>query len=435
MILCLSQFNLSEIENMYFIYSFLLLFIGLVLSPIIFVLFILKPKLRAGFWQKMGFYPDLKGNKTIWIHAVSVGEVNAVEGYIKKLKQQYPDCNLVLTTVTRTGQQVAKSKLSKVVNHITYFPYDFNFSVKSALKAIDPKLVIIAETEIWPNFSHEINKAGIPLVLVNGRISPNSYKNYKKFRFFIEKFLKNYSLILMQTEEDRKRIIDIGADPLKVEVMGNLKFDNTNVLEQAEIENLKKSFEKNNRKILIAGSTHKNEDEIILSVYSRLKNGFNNLKLIVAPRHPERNDQVLKLISETGFKFGLRSKNSNFNDSDIILLDTMGELSKIYAICDIAFIGGSFSNTGGHNPLESAIYGVPVVSGPTIFNFKDIYSYMTAHNGSVIANNEQELYEKLTDLLINSEKYQEMSRNCINIFESNKGALDLAISKIRKYLD
>ncbi|MDD3013913.1 MAG: 3-deoxy-D-manno-octulosonic acid transferase [Candidatus Gastranaerophilales bacterium] len=420
---------------MYLIYSLLLLLLGIVLSPVIFVLFILKPKLRAGFWRKIGFYPDLRGNNTIWIHAVSVGEVNAVESYIKKLRQQYPACNLVLTTVTRTGQQVARSKLSKVVNHITYFPYDFIFSVKSSIKAIDPKLVIIAETEIWPNFSHEVNKAGIPLVLVNGRISPNSYKNYKRFRFFLEKFLKNYSLILMQTEKDRNRIIDIGADSLKVEVMGNLKFDNTSILEQTDIDNLKKSYEKNDKKILIAGSTHKTEDELILNVYSRLKMEFNNLKLIIAPRHPERNDQVLKLISERGFKFGLRSKSSNFNESDISLLDTMGELSKLYSICDLAFIGGSFSNTGGHNPLESAIYGVPVISGPTVFNFKDIYSYMTAHNAAVVVNNEQELYEKIKDLLINSEKYQEMSRNCINIFESNKGALDFAVSKIKDYLD
>jgi len=420
---------------MYFIYSLLLLAFGIILSPIIFVLFILKPKLRAGFWQKIGFYPNLKGNNTVWIHAVSVGEVNAVENFVKKLRQEYPDYNLVLTTVTRTGQQVAKSKLSKTVNHITYFPYDFGFSVKSAIKAIDPKLVIIAETEIWPNFSHKVNKAGIPLVLVNGRISPNSYKNYREFRFFIGKFLKNYSLILMQSEEDKKRIIDIGADPLQVEVMGNIKFDNTNILGQSEIENLKISFGKYDRKILIAGSTHKTEDELILSVYSRLKSEFNNLKLIVAPRHPERNDQVLKLISETGFKFGLRSKNSTFNDSDIIMLDTMGELSKLYSICDIAFIGGSFSNTGGHNPLESAIYGVPVVSGPTIFNFKDIYNYMTSHNGAMIVNNEQELYEKIKDLLFNTEKYQEMSKNCINIFESNKGALDFAVSKVKNYLN
>jgi len=419
---------------MYLIYSLLILFFAVVFSPVILIAFILKPKFRAGFWQKIGFYSNLNGKNTIWIHAVSVGEVNAVESFIKRLRLEYPDSNIVLTTVTRTGQNVAKNKLSKVVNSITYFPYDFNFSVNAALKAIDPKIVIIAETEIWPNFSHAVKKAGIPLILVNGRISPNSCKNYKKFRYLFKKFLSNYILLLMQTEEDRKRIIDIGADPDKTLVMGNLKFENTSLLTFDEIENLKNSFKKENRKILIAGSTHNGEDELILNTYKKLKQHFSDLKLIVAPRHPERNDQELKLIKDTGFSYGLRSKKNNFDEADIIMLDTMGELGKLYSVCDLAFIGGSFSNTGGHNPLEPAVYGVPVISGPTVFNFKDIYNYMLVLNGAVIVKNESELYEIIYDLLNNTYKYQDMSEACINIFEANKGSLDYSISKIKEYL-
>jgi len=419
---------------MYLIYSLLILFFAVVFSPVILIAFILKPKFRAGFWQKIGFYSNLNGKNTIWIHAVSVGEVNAVESFIKRLRLEYPDSNIVLTTVTRTGQNVAKNKLSKVVNSITYFPYDFNFSVNAALKAIDPKIVIIAETEIWPNFSHAVKKAGIPLILVNGRISPNSCKNYKKFRYLFKKFLSNYILLLMQTEEDRKRIIDIGADPDKTLVMGNLKFENTSLLTFDEIENLKNSFKKENRKILIAGSTHNGEDELILNTYKKLKQHFSDLKLIVAPRHPERNEQVLKLIKDTGFSYGLRSKKNNFDEADIIMLDTMGELGKLYSVCDLAFIGGSFSNTGGHNPLEPAVYGVPVISGPTVFNFKDIYNYMLVLNGAVIVKNESELYEIIYDLLNNTYKYQDMSEACINIFEANKGSLDYSISKIKEYL-
>ncbi|MFH0702053.1 MAG: 3-deoxy-D-manno-octulosonic acid transferase [bacterium] len=420
---------------MYFIYNLILILLGIILSPLIILFFILKPKLRAGFWQKIDFYSDIFKNKpVIWFHAVSVGEVNAIEALVKRVKSEFSEYDLVLTTVTKTGQQVAQNKLGKIVDNIVYFPYDFSFSVKSAIKFINPKIVIIAETEIWPNFSHELNKKKIPLILVNGRISPGSYKQYKKFRFFFKNILENYSLILMQTEEDQKRIIDIGANSDKVEVMGNLKFDFANILDENEVNKLKNSLKLDDKRLLIAGSTHKNEDEIILSVFKRLKQEFSDLKLIIAPRHPERNSQVLKLISMTGFKFGLKSKNSNFEENDIILLDTMGELGKLYSIAYLAFIGGSFSNTGGHNPLEAAIYGVPVLSGPTVFNFKDIYYYMTNDNAANIVNNEQELYFILHDLLTDQDKYELMNLACKNIFKTNKGALDFAINKLSKFI-
>lgn len=418
---------------MYFIYNLLLILSGILLSPVIVFLFILKPKLRAGFWQKAGFYRNISGEETIWFHAVSVGEVNAIESLIKRVRAEYPDYNLVLTTVTRTGQQVATSKLSKIVNNITYFPYDFSFSIQLAINAIKPKLVIIAETEIWPNFSHELKKKNIPLILVNGRISPNSHKGYKKFRSFFEKILQNYSLILMQTEDDRKRIIDIGANPDIVEVMGNLKFDLANILTNAEINELKESLELENNRLIIAGSTHSGEDEIILDVFKRLKVKFNDIKLMIAPRHPERNTQVLKLISDTGLRFGIRSKNSTFKQNEVILLDVMGELGKLYSVSYLAFIGGSFSNTGGHNPLEASIYGVPVISGSTVFNFKDIYNYLTSLQGAMIVDNKQELYHILYEMLIESDRYNKASLACTSIFETNKGALDFTMRKLYEY--
>jgi 3-deoxy-D-manno-octulosonic-acid transferase len=416
---------------MYFTYSLLIFLLGILLSPVLAVLFLIKPKLRAGFWQKIGIYPNINSLNTIWIHAVSVGEVNAVENFIKEVRKQYPSISIVLTTVTKTGQLVAKNKLSNVVNHILYFPYDFIFSVKAAIKAIKPQAVIIAETEIWPNFSHEIKKNGTPLIIINGRISPGSYKNYKKFSFFFNKFLNNYSLILMQTDDDKKRIIEIGANPDIAETMGNLKYDNPCTITQNDINIIKESLKKETQKIIIAGSTHKGEDEIILNTYKKLKREHSDLKLIIAPRHPERNNQVLKLISETGCKYGLRSQNNNFDETDIIMIDTMGELNKIYSVCDIAFIGGSFSNTGGHNPLEPAIYGIPVISGPTVFNFKDIYSYMKTQKAAFIVNNEDELCDIFKTLLNNSEMYQKTSINCKNIFETNKGATKYALTKLQ----
>jgi len=448
---------------LYIIYNIALIILAIIFSPVILIAFLIKPKLRAGFWHKMGFYyPVIHGEayrqvikrstfefgylscsfalerrnlpkQSIWFHAVSVGEINAIEALIKKTKKKFPEYSIAITTTTKTGQEVAKKKLKNIADIITYFPYDFSFSVQSAIKALNPKIVVIAETEIWPCFCKQINKAKTPLILVNGRISPNSYKGYKKFRFLFEKILGNFSSILMQTETDRERIIDIGAKPEKVEIMGNLKFDLSTVLNKDEIKEFKKSLKIEDNKILIAGSTHKGEDEIIISVYKKLKTEFKDLKLIIAPRHPERNCQVLKLICATGFNIGLRSKNSNFKHSDIILIDTMGELSKLYSVADVAFIGGSFSGTGGHNPLEAAIYGIPVFSGPTVYNFKDIYGFMTKTPAAILVEDELELSVKIRELFKEKEKYLEASKACTSIFESNKGALDFAIERMEKF--
>ncbi len=418
---------------MYKIYSAILIIAAIIFSPIMGILFIAVPKLRAGFKKKIGLYnKNNSKNPTIWFHAVSVGETNAIETLVFKTKEKFPNHNIAITTVTKTGQELAQKKFAQIADIITYFPYDFDFSVKNAIKAINPQVVIIAETEIWPNFSKELNKKNIPLLLVNGRISPNSYKNYKKFSFIFKNILKNYSSILMQTQEDKKRIIDIGAGSSIVEVMGNLKFDIEPALDKEAISSLKDSFCLDDNKLIIAGSTHKGEDEIILNSYKSLKeDSFKNLKMLLAPRHPERLNQVKNLLEASGFSYGLRSVNDTFKNNDIILVDTMGELSNLYAISNVAFIGGSFSNTGGHNPLEPAIYGVPTVSGPTVFNFKDIFKYMTELKAAFIANNQSELTNQLKELLTNQELYLQAEKACIDIFKHNKGALNYCLNCIK----
>jgi len=419
----------------YLIYNILLISFVIYILPFLLFLFATRAKFRAGFWQKIGFYRvNLPKNKTIWVHAVSVGEVNAVENFIKQLRKDFNDCNIVLSTVTKTGQEVANKKLANFTDQIIYFPYDFVFSVRLALRAIKPDMVIIAETEIWPNFSNEVNKKGIPLLLINGRISPGSHKGYKKLRFFFKSVLDKYSSILMQTEGDKSRIIDIGAPVEKTQIMGNLKFDIYPSLNANEIDELRKQLKIENSKVLIAGSTHTGEDEIVLNTYKELKNEHPDLKLLLAPRHPERNESVFNLISKTGYNCGKRSLNSNFVESDIILLDTMGELGKLYSIADIAFIGGSFSNTGGHNPLEAAIYNVPTISGPTVFNFKDIYRYLTEANATIIANTQDELTSAVRKLLNSKDVYETYSNACSKIFEENGGAINFAVNELRKYL-
>ncbi|MFA6989818.1 MAG: 3-deoxy-D-manno-octulosonic acid transferase, partial [Candidatus Gastranaerophilaceae bacterium] len=334
----------------------------------------------------------------------------------------------------RTGQDVAAKKFSNIADKVIYFPYDFVCCINRAIKAINPAAVIIAETEIWPNLANELYKKQIPLIIINGRISPSSYKGYKKLSLFFKKVLSRYALILMQTPSDKDRIIDIGAPEEITKTMGNLKFDIKNKLDENQINALSEELKTSQYKVLIAGSTHAGEDEIILEAYKRLKTEYSNLKLLLAPRHPERNQNVIELIKKTTEKYGLRSKNDNFDTSDIIMLDRMGELGKLYSICYLTFIGGGFSNTGGHNPLEAAIYNKPSLSGPLVFNFKDIYKFLTQSKASFIVENENELYKKIKELLENEEIYRQSSEACKIVFEQNSGALESSIKELKKLM-
>jgi 3-deoxy-D-manno-octulosonic-acid transferase len=419
---------------MYLIYNILLLTFSVVFLPVILTAFAVQPKFRAGFFQKIGFYKSFRSRPSIWVHAVSVGEVNAVENFVKRLYVDFPDFDIVLSTVTRTGREVAHKKLSGHTHRIIYFPYDFIFSVKSAINALNPAVAIIAETEIWPNFSKELKNKNIPLLLINGRISPSSHRGYKKLRIFFKKVFENYSSVLMQSKGDMERIIDIGANPEKTKVMGNLKFEISGLLSFEQIQELKNALKKGSSKILIAGSTHRGEDEIILDAYKKLKTEIPELKMILAPRHPERNNDVLQLISASSFSYGKKSNNSTLEDCEILLLDTMGELGKLYSIADVAFIGGGFSGTGGHNPLEAAVYNVPVVSGATVFNFKDIYRYLTDAKAAFLAENPDELHSILKNLLTDAEFYAQSSNACKSVFDANKGATDYALNEIRQLL-
>lgn len=421
---------------MYRLYNLLLLILILVLSPVILVLMILKPKFRAGFWQKIGIYNiKLPKKKTILIHAVSVGEINAVESFVKRAYEEFPEYNIVISTVTRTGQQVANARLYNWSDKILYFPFDFWVSVKAFIRFLKPSVVLVAETEIWPNFVNQLKKKNIPIMIINGRISPNSYKGYKKFKFFFENILSKYTKILMQTEGDKCRITDVGAPEEITKVMGNLKFDIKNNLTSDDIQNLKNELQiLDENRVLIAGSTHQGEDEIVLENFKKLKEKHSDIKLIIAPRHPERYSEVTELLNETGYKYGFRSKNEGFKENDIIMLDTMGELGKIYSVCHLAFIGGSFSSTGGHNPLEATVYNVPTISGSCVFNFKDIYKLLTDENASVLVETSEELFEKTDSMLSDAQVYGLYSNSCKDVFSKNSGAVQFALDELKDIL-
>ena len=404
-------------------------FLFLIFTILYFLLRKLMNKSTEGFFAKSGFFKtpaDFK-EKTIMFHGVSVGEVIALENLIKLARETFKDYKILITTGTKTGQDIAKKKYAGVADFVTYFPFDLPVCDKLFFKKIKPDIILMAETELWPFFAYYAKKNNVPLLLINGRISDDSFKTYKYFGWFFKHIFNCYDGIFTQSREDMEKMIKIGAPAGKTEVMKNLKFDiqkNTTPLD----------FKKGEEKILIAGSTHKGEDEIVLKTFCALKKEFKDLKLIIAPRHLTRTDSVSNLIKQTGFKYGFRSKKEDFSENDVILLDTLGELSRMYSVADIAFIGGSFNNTGGHNPLEATIYSKPVVSGPSVKNFKDIYWLLSRSDAAKVVKTQEELEGHIRKLLSDASFYSKASSDSTEIFESQKGAKDFVKSKMKTIL-
>lgn len=413
---------------MFTIYYIIVTLFFIVILPFWYAASRFNPKLGYAYREKLGlFEAPVLSDKVIHFHAISVGEVNAVEHLVARAAKEFPEYDIVLTTGTRTGQEIAHKKLGDVCKFITYYPFDIPFCVKKFFDKINPSLVVIAETELWPVFTNEAYKRHIPLCSVNARISDSTFKSYKLLKFFIKPILEKYTANLTQSKADMDKLVALGANPKTTKVMGNLKFD-------IEPKHFDINIKNDNNRIIIAGSTHSGEEEIILTAFKKLKAEFPDIKLLIAPRHNDRIKDVEKVVTDFGMSFGLRSNDDNFIDNDIIILDTMGELGKIYTICHFAFIGGSFNNTGGHNPLEALIFNKPVITGPVKFNFKDIYKYILLTNAGSVANNVDELEAQMRKLLSDDDYYTLCCSDCKKIFETSRGALDFSINEIKDIL-
>lgn len=408
------------------IYNF---FYNLFALPMLFFLGFFIKKLGAGAKEKFGNYSFKSDKKTLWIHCVSVGEVMLATTLLKKLD---PSESVILTTSTPQGQKMAQEKFSDRCAKITYFPYDTKFAIKNAIRAINPKMVLIMETEIWPNFANELKKQNIPLLIVNGRISEATYKSYRYLKFFFKNVFKNYSYVLTQTPQDAERFIKIGADEKKVQNMGNIKFDLEKQDEKIK-ENYTQQFRTNGRKILIFGSTHGDENRLFVNSYKKLSKKIEDLKLIIAPRHLEKVEQIEKFLTSENIKYKKRSEGANFDECDVIILNTTGELGKVYSICDICVLGGSFNNTGGHNPLEATIWGKPVISGPNVKNFRYIFKSLIEAKCAVIVNDEKELTQQVLNALIKNECLAEFSQNCDLVLAKNRGATEFLINFLNNF--
>ena len=365
--------------------------------------------------------------KVIMLHGVSVGEVQSLESLVIRIKLDFPDHALVITTGTVTGQELAYKKYGDLADYITYFPLDIYEACKKFIKAVNPSIVLIAETELWPNFAHACKEKNIPLYIINGRISDKSYPSYLKIRNFMSLILQNYTGVFCQSELDRERFILLGSNAKNTSVMKNLKFE----IEKKECDI---DLQTQNSKLIVAGSTHAGEEEKILKAYKQLRAKVIDLKLLLAPRHLTRLNEVKELLKNMSLRYGLKSQGNTFQNHNIIILDTLGELSKLYALADIAYIGGSFVNIGGHNPLEALIYSVPVISGPSIKNFRDIYSILQRENAAFVVNDEKELYKTLEKLVYDYDYYKNISNNCKNCFTNNQGALEFIIKKLKEIL-
>ncbi|MCS0404621.1 lipid IV(A) 3-deoxy-D-manno-octulosonic acid transferase [Vibrio diabolicus] len=341
-----------------------------------------KPKFGSRWREHFGITPKLKSNdKPIWIHAVSVGESIAAIPLIKALKEQNPEQSILVTTTTSTGaEQIAK--LGDLVEH-RYMPIDFGFAIKGFLKAVQPKQMLIIETELWPNTLHHVYKAGIPITVVNARLSEKSCKNYAKIQRLFNQLHPCLTQVLCQTDSDAERFERLGVEKKKLSVTGSIKFD-IQISEQVKQQGQQLRAQLgNDRPIWIAASTHKGEDEQVLDAHRQVLKSHPNALLILVPRHPERFDDVFALCQNSGFNSTRRTNAAIVNaDTQVYLADTMGEMLILLGASDVCFMAGSLlgDKVGGHNVLEPVALNVPVISGPSYFNFKAIVEDMIALN-------------------------------------------------------
>ncbi|MGH9505983.1 MAG: 3-deoxy-D-manno-octulosonic acid transferase [Terriglobales bacterium] len=350
--------------------------------------------------ERLGRLPRLDGEGAIWVHAVSVGEALAVERLIGELGRQFPGRPLVLSVTTAAAREVAERRMA--VARIFYFPLDFRFSTRRALRAVRPALVLIAETEIWPRFLREARKAGARVVFVNGRISGRSFARYRWVRPLLRGTLARVDGWLMQTETDAERARDLGADPRRVEVTGNLKFDLQPPESRALLRQLTGHFRGAGvQSVIVAGSTMEGEEEILLAAFGQLRQNFPAALLILAPRHPRRFEPVAKLLAASGLPWSRRSQieSDGIRAGGVWLLDSLGELAPLYRVADAAFVGGSLAPHGGHNLLEPAYFAAPVVFGPAMHNFAAIAEEFLAARAAFRVESGAELENILRRLL------------------------------------
>ena len=429
---------------MYFVYSLLLTLGFLVLIPRFLFDALRHGKYVAGFGERLGSVTPLpaKTGAVVWIHCVSVGESQAARPLVSEIRKRFPNHTLVISTTTLTGQKLAREIFETEAARIFYFPFDWAWTVRRTLNAIRPDLVLIMETEIWPRFFRECQSRGVRLAIVNGRLASQSFRRYRWIRGFLKRVLRGLTLAVMQTTSDAERIVGLGLDPMRAFVSGSMKFDAGKLRgsDSLRAEFCERFNISGTTPLLIAASTHAPEEILLLEALAKVSR--RDLRLMLAPRHPERFGEVAALLDKSGRPWTRRSSppNSSDRDSNVILLDTIGELSSLYSLATLVFVGGSISPTGGHNILEPAAVGSAIITGPHTFNFADITrSFVKAQaivqlSSGTLRESTEELSAAINDLLSNEAHRSELQQKAKDLVQQNLGATERTIGYLNSLL-
>jgi 3-deoxy-D-manno-octulosonic-acid transferase len=427
---------------MYFLYSILVLAFFVVVSPWFLYQAIRYRKYIGSLSQRMGYLPvsfNMDGEPSIWIHAVSVGEVLSARPLARDLRARYPRHRIFLSTTTMTGQAIARRNLQDA-DAVFYFPFDLGLFVRRTLDVVRPRLFIMMETEIWPNLLRECRRRGVKTAIVNGRLSQRSYPRYRLVRAFMRIILDHVDSFCVQSEEAARRFIELGANPGRVTVTGSLKFDSLDlapsVPSRARDRVLRYFRLPASRPVIVAGSTMKGEEAAVLTAYRRVRSSVPNTLLILAPRHVERAADVELMCRQEGFRTARRSELPIDAEPrvDVVVLDTIGELATVYQLATVAFVGGSLVDTGGHNILEPAVFGKPIVFGPHMSNFAEIAQAFLSNIAGVQVRGDRELADVLVALMADPIRRARLGAAARALVEANRGAKDKSIAVLTTLL-
>ena len=411
-------------------------------SPIILWRMIRHGKYRDGWSEKVqGRLPERSQSSTtnrVWFHAVSVGEVLQLRTVVKEFRQRHPRAEIVISTTTVTGMDVARREFPQ--DTVCYFPLDFTWAVRRAIERVQASAIVLVELEVWPNFIKAAHSAEIPLLLINGRVSENSFRGYQRFRKFVQPTFQRITAAGAQNPTYAERLVALGMNHSDVTVTGSIKFDGVQTdRNNSGTRELRAYFGlQSNERVFIAGSTQQPEERIAIETWLSLRAEFPDLRLILVPRHRERFDSVAQLVSEFHLPLIRRSDPSTaarpFDSLPVLLLDTLGELGACWGLADIAFVGGSLTNRGGQNMMEPAGYGAAVLFGPNTRNFRDVVEMLLSADAALVVNDQAELTHAVRSLLQDTAKGQELGRRACDLVTSQRGATARTVDLISAHL-
>jgi 3-deoxy-D-manno-octulosonic-acid transferase len=420
----------------YFLYNLILTVAFACVLPVTPFIALLGSRYRDGLIQRLGFYPaailaSVASARPVWIHAASVGEVRSAEPLVRELKARAPQRKILISTFTSTGHRIAQ-RIGDV-DAVIFLPLDVLWIVRRALISFRPSALLIIETEIWPNLLREAFRQGVPTLLLSGRLSPKAFSRYSLFRFFFRVVLNHFTVLGMQSAADAARLRKLGASEKKISVVGSLKFAFDKTQKRRECPALAGCQDK---PLLVVGSSHRGEEEILLQAFAAARSRFPKLSMVLAPRHPERFAEVEKLLAGSPFGFQRRSQVNDGQpfEKDILLLDTLGELADFFAIADIAFVGGSLIDAGGHNILEPARYHKPVLFGPNMSNFQSVAEQMKQNGAAIEVGDANDLAQALVSLLADTNRRRRMGEMASQIVGANSHALTENFRLAERYL-